>query len=86
MVTEAERARLLQYLDKWQDNRERVAVLPTQQGRRVQIEWNGFELHIDDKLYPKKNAEPQEIAGLVEARIEADSVEFLVPDAKKKPG
>ena len=83
LVTETERARLLEYLDKWQDNRERLAVLPTRQGRRLQFEWTGFELHIDDKLRPKKDADPEEIAGLVEARIEADAVEFLVPDAKK---
>jgi diacylglycerol kinase (ATP) len=86
LVTEAERARLLEYLEKWQDNRERLAVLPTRQGRRLQIEWTGFELHIDDKLRPKKDAEPEEIAGLVEARIEADAVEFLAPDAKEQRG
>jgi diacylglycerol kinase family enzyme len=82
LVTEAERARLLEYLDKWQDNRERLAVLPTRQGRRLQMEWTGFELHIDDKLRPKEDAEPEETAGLVEARIGNDSVEFLVPDSK----
>jgi diacylglycerol kinase (ATP) len=83
LVTEDERARLLEYLNKWQDNRERLAVLPTQRGRRLQIEWTGFELHIDDKLHPRKNADPDEIAGIVEARIETDAIEFLVPEAKK---
>jgi diacylglycerol kinase family enzyme len=82
LVTETERARLLEYLDKWQDNRERLAVLPTRQGRRLQMEWTGFELHIDDKLRPKKRADPDDIAGLVEARIDSDSVEFLVPPSK----
>jgi diacylglycerol kinase (ATP) len=85
LVTEAERARLREYLDKWQDNPERLAVLPTLQGRRLQMEWTGFELHIDDKLQPKEKAKPKKMAGLVEARIEADAVEFLVPEAKKQP-
>jgi diacylglycerol kinase family enzyme len=83
LVTEAERARLLEYLEKWQENRERLAVLPTRRGRRLQIEWNGFELHIDDQLRPKKNVEPEEIAGLVEARMDGTAVEFLAPDPKK---
>jgi diacylglycerol kinase family enzyme len=83
LVTEAERARLLEYLEKWQQNRERLAVLPTRRGRRLQIEWNGFELHIDDQLRPKKNVEPEEIAGLVEARMDGTAVEFLAPDPKK---
>ncbi len=82
-VTEAERARLVEYLDQWQDNRERLAVLPSRRGRRLQVEWTGFELHIDDKLRPKLDAEPDEIAGLVEARMDGATVEFLVPDAKK---
>jgi diacylglycerol kinase family enzyme len=82
LVTESERARLVQYLDKWQDDRERLAVLPTRQGRRLEIEWTGFELHIDDRLYPKKDAKPKKMAGHVEARFGADAVEFLVPEAK----
>jgi len=86
LVTEDERVRLLEYLNKWQDNRERLAVLPTQRGRRLQIEWTGYELHIDAKLYPRKNDDPAEMAGIVEARIQSDAVEFLVPVAKKRPG
>lgn len=79
LVTEAERPRLLHYLEHWQDNRERLAVLPTLHGRRLQIEWHGFALHIDDKLEPKAGAGPNKIAGIVEARLEGDAVEFLVP-------
>ena len=79
MVTEAQRDRLLHYLEQWQDNRERLAVLPTLQGRRLQIEWTGFELHIDDKLRPKEDAAADDIAGVVEARLDGAAVEFLVP-------
>jgi diacylglycerol kinase (ATP) len=83
MVTEAERARLLHYLEHWQQNRERLALLPALRGKRLQIEWTGFPLHIDDKLKPKEDADPDEVAGLVEARI-AHAVEFLVPAAKRR--
>jgi len=79
LVTEAERERLLYYLEHWQENRERIGMLPTRRGRRLQIEWTGFALHIDDKLLPKAKAKPKEIAGLVEARIDGAAVEFLVP-------
>ncbi len=84
LATEAERPRLIQYLDSWQDNRERLAVLPTLRGKRLEIEWTGIPLHIDDKLRPKKGAEPEEIAGLVEVRAADAAVEFLVPAAKKR--
>jgi diacylglycerol kinase family enzyme len=84
LVTEAERARLVEYLEKWQDNRERLAVLPSRRGKRLQIEWTGFELHIDDKLRPKNSADPEEVAGLVEARMDGAAVEFLAPDPKQR--
>jgi len=79
LVSEEQRGRLLYYLEHWQENRERLGMLPTRRGRRLQIEWTGFALHIDDKLQPKAKAKPKEIAGLVEARIDGDAVEFLLP-------
>lgn len=81
-VTEAERARLVQYLDRWQENPERLAVLPSRRGKRLRMEWTGVPLHIDDKLRPTKGDKPKAIAGLVEARIDGTTVEFLVPEAK----
>jgi diacylglycerol kinase family enzyme len=84
MVSEAERSRLLYYLDHWQDDRERLAILPSRSGSRLQVEWTGFPLHIDDKLLPKVNAKPRRMAGMVEARINGAAVKLLVPDAKGK--
>jgi diacylglycerol kinase family enzyme len=79
LVREAERDRLLHYLEHWQDNRERLAVLPTLRGRSLKIEWTGFAVHIDDKLRPKAGTKPKKMAGLVEARLDGEAVEFLVP-------
>lgn len=84
LVTEAERARLVHYLGHWQQNRDRLAVLPSLRGKRLRIEWTGFELHIDDKLKPKEGAKPKKMAGEVQARLDGDNVEFLVPDGRKK--
>jgi len=79
LVTEEERDRVVHYLDHWQDNRERIAMLPTLRGKRLELEWPGFPLHVDDKLYPRPKAKPSEVAGLVEARLDGDTVEFLLP-------
>jgi diacylglycerol kinase family enzyme len=79
MVTEGERERLRYYLEHWRENRERLAVLPSLRGRRFELEWTGVPLHIDDKLKPRPKDEPEEIAGVVEARLGGDTVEFLVP-------
>src|SRR5918992_860235 len=77
MVSEAERERLVEYLAKWQENRERLAVLPSQRGKRLSIKWTGFELHIDDKLWPKKGEDTPKPPGPIEARIAGAAVEFF---------
>lgn len=77
LVSEAERERLLEYLSKWQENRERLAVLPSHRGKRLRIEWTGFGLHVDDKLWPKKAEKKPRPPGRIEARIGGAAVEFL---------
>ena len=77
LVTEAERSRLVNYLESWQQNRERLAVLPSHRGQSLTFEWTGFEIHIDDKLWPQKGDAAKPPAR-VEARVEGE-VEFLVP-------
>jgi diacylglycerol kinase family enzyme len=83
LVPEAQRSRLVRYLDHWQENRERLSLLPSRRGKHLQIEWTGFALHIDDKLRPKRKAEADDVAGLVDVRINGAAVEFLTPAAKK---
>lgn len=79
LVPESQRSRLVKYLEHWHENRERPSLLPSRRGKHLQIEWTGFALHVDDKLRPKKKAEPDEVAGLVDVRSEGAAVEFLVP-------
>jgi diacylglycerol kinase family enzyme len=86
MVTEAERSRLLYYLEHWQEDRDRLAILPSRSGSRLELEWPGFALHIDDKLQPKATAKPKRMAGMVEARLDGASVRFLVPESKPIAG
>jgi len=77
LVPETQRGRLVRYLDHWQENRERPSLLPSRRGKHLQIEWTGFALHIDDKLRPKQKAEADEVAGLVDVRVNGAAVEFL---------
>lgn len=80
LVGEAERDRLVHYLEHWQENRERLAVLPTLRGRRLELEWAGFALHVDDELHPQEDAGQDGCSGRFEARIDPDdAVTFLVP-------
>ncbi len=77
LVPEAQRNRLVKYLEHWHENRERPSLLPSRRGKHLQIEWTGFALHIDDKLRPKKKADADDVAGLVDVRVDGAAVEFL---------
>jgi len=77
LVPESQRGMLARYLDHWHESRERLSLLPSRRGKHLQIEWTGFALHIDDKLRPKKKAGPEEVAGLIDVRVDGGAVEFL---------
>ena len=83
LVTEGERDRLKNYLLTWQTNRERISVLQSHRGKHLHIEANGFELHIDDELWPEEGAGHAPEQGAIDLKI-IDAVEFLAPDSKKK--
>lgn len=77
LVSEDERERLVRYLQSWQENRERLAVLPSHRGRTLALEWTGFEMHLDDKLWPGEGDDVKPPAR-VEVSVEG-AVEFLAP-------
>jgi diacylglycerol kinase family enzyme len=77
LVPESRRGRLVKYLEHWHENRARPALLPSRRGQHLQIEWTGFALHIDDKLRPRKKADADDVAGLVDVRVDGAAVEFL---------
>jgi diacylglycerol kinase family enzyme len=83
MATPAERDRLLHYLESWQEERDRLAVLPTLQGEVLTLEWSGYPLHIDDEFWPGDRERPG--SGRIEARLQG-CVEVLVPPAARKAG
>jgi diacylglycerol kinase family enzyme len=77
MVAEPERERLVHYLGSWQENRERLAVLPSRRGKCLTLEWTGFEAHIDDRLWPGEDDEKPKPPARIEVRLEDRQVDFL---------
>lgn len=84
LVREEERERLKNYLDVWQSNRERLSVLPSHRGKHLRMEWSGFELHIDDELWPPVGENPPQRTGTVDIRSAEAQVEFLAPDPRQR--
>jgi len=81
-VRENERERLREYLAHWQNGKARVPVLPSRHGKSLRMRWSGFDLHIDDKRWPKKDA-PGPRDGLIEVKLEGSLTRFLAPASKK---
>jgi len=83
MVSEAERDRLHEILASWQNEKPRVAVLPSRRGRRLSFAWTGYPMHIDDRIWPAPGEDFPAPPGRIELSIEG-AVDFLVPQAKPR--
>ncbi len=45
----------------------------------MQIEWNGFAVHIDDEVWPGRGSVPPCPPALIEVEVHRQTVEFLAP-------
>jgi diacylglycerol kinase (ATP) len=79
LVTADERHTLEEPLENWRDGEHHVADLPRVRASTIELEWSGFEVHIDDEVWPRKDADAAPAAGRIEIRVERDALEFLAP-------
>jgi diacylglycerol kinase family enzyme len=79
MVAEEDRAELHEHLKTWQEGMLWPAEFKTRQAKRVEIEWTGFPVHIDDKLWPPKGKRKPKKPAPIDLRVVRKAVDFLVP-------
>jgi diacylglycerol kinase family enzyme len=79
VIAEKHRRRLDEYLATWQEGVMWPPDFTTLKGARLEIEWTGFDLHIDDTLYPKKKKARAKAPARISIEVEHDALEFLVP-------
>jgi diacylglycerol kinase (ATP) len=79
MVTEADRERFAAYLASWQKGWLRPPELDCRRGRRLRIQWRGFETHIDDEPWPTNGKADVPPEGVIELENPGDWVDFLAP-------
>ncbi len=78
LVSEGEREKLSEYLDNCLKGKPCSPRLTVRRGQHLQIEWNEFDTHVDDEVWPSR-------AGLIgtpnfiDVKVERHALEFLLP-------
>jgi diacylglycerol kinase (ATP) len=79
LLAERHRRKLQRHIKTWQDGKPWPPEFAPRHGKRLKIKWTGFPIHIDDKIWPKDDKNPQELQEILDIRVKPKAVEFLVP-------
>lgn len=79
LLTDAERAEFRDHLKSFFPNGDDAPSLTVHRARRVELGWNGFDVHLDDEPWPEEGASPPKGPAKIVATLEAHAIEFLVP-------
>ncbi|HWI15547.1 MAG TPA: diacylglycerol kinase family protein [Burkholderiales bacterium] len=79
LVPAAQREHLRAYLAEWQNGALWPPHLPTYRGTRLEMAWTGYEVHIDDTVWPDPDAGPTSGADApIELSVRRNALRFLV--------
>jgi diacylglycerol kinase (ATP) len=79
LLAEKHRDKLHDHIKDWQEGKPWPPEFGARRGKRLKLEWTGFPMHLDDKLWPngkKKKAKPP---ATIDIKVEPAAVQFLVP-------
>lgn len=78
LVTRAERDQLHHSLATWQQGDLVHPELPRVRAKLIQIEWSGYQVHIDDEAWPDEKEDPPALTH-IEITVEREALTFLAP-------
>ena len=70
---------MIEYLSDRLAGKRRPARLTVLRGRTLQITWQGFEIHIDDEVWPGNGASFSLGSAVIDVKPDRHALEFLVP-------
>lgn len=76
LVTPAERNTLRASLETWQEGELERPNLPARRASAIELEWNGFDVHIDDEAWPGDGEKPPR-PSRIELTVERDALAFV---------
>lgn len=83
-VGEKDRRRLARYLKHWQAGKAWPSDLGSGRGRHLKIEWTGFPVHLDDKVWPRNGHDRRRSRATIEIELQRKALRFLVPRGEEK--
>lgn len=78
-VGEKDRKKLARYLARWQEGTSWPPNLGVGRGKRLEFEWTGFPIHLDDKVWPKNGTERRKAPAMIEIELQRKALQFLIP-------
>jgi diacylglycerol kinase family enzyme len=79
LVTTSERDKLSESLEHWKEGILHRPELTRYRASRIELEWTGFQVHVDDETWPEKAAEAQFGRTNIRIEVERDALRFLRP-------
>jgi diacylglycerol kinase family enzyme len=79
LAAEKHRQRLHNHIKHWQEGKPRPPTFGSHHGSRLQVEWTGFPIHIDDRILPKQGKRKQKARETIDIEVVPKAVTFLVP-------
>jgi diacylglycerol kinase family enzyme len=79
-VGEKDRRKLARYLAHWQEGKAWPSNLGVGRAKRVEIEWTGFPVHLDDKVWPRNGIRRRPGSPVtIEIELRRKALQFLIP-------
>jgi diacylglycerol kinase family enzyme len=79
LISEGDRAALRDHLKTRQHGTLWPPEFKTHRAKHVEIEWTGFPIHIDDKIWPAKDEAKPKHPAPIDLRVVRQAIDFLVP-------
>ena len=78
--------KMIHYLSDRVAGNPSPAGLKVLRGRELQIEWDGFAIHIDDEVWPTVGSSFPLSSAVIDVKVDDHALEFLVPhESMTKP-
>ena len=84
-VSDEQREKLRTYLESWQNGKMWPADLGVFTGKCLEIEWTGYPVHLDDKLWPEEDKPPPSPPVPIRITVKRAALQLLVPQQRTLP-